>query len=255
MALPGSFKKKINITRDRSNITYPYSMQSGAAENMKDMIVDKDTYLPKGVLHIDLDRGFKEFVNNELSLTLNGEKTPVFMMGIQAWNEFSQTWKFSDEYKNTKIPFINIVRSPDTKYGTNPSMRYNIPTGRHYTYAEVPTWDGNNRGVDVYQIPQPIPVDINYSVRIFSYRQQELNKFNAIVLKNFQSRQAYTAVNGHYIPIVLEDTSDESQVTDLNNKRFYVQLYTFNLQGFILDPEDFIVTPSVSRTITITENN
>jgi hypothetical protein len=33
MALPGSFKKKINITQQRANIEYPYSMQSGAAEN------------------------------------------------------------------------------------------------------------------------------------------------------------------------------------------------------------------------------
>jgi hypothetical protein len=205
-------------------------------------------------MHIDLDRGFKEFVTNNLSISLDGEKVPVFMMGIQKWNEFSQTWKFSDEYKNLKIPFINIVRNPDTKYGTNPSLIYNIPTGRHYTYAEVPTWDGNKMGVDVYKIPQPIPVDITYDVRIFAYRQQELNKFNATVLKNFQSRQAYTVVNGHYIPIVLEDSSDESQVTDLNNKRFYVQLYNFNLQGFISDPEDYIVTPAISRTFTITEN-
>jgi hypothetical protein len=205
-------------------------------------------------MHIDLDRGFKDFVTNNLSISLDGEKVPVFMMGIQKWNEFSQTWKFSDEYKNLKIPFINIVRNPDTKYGTNPSLIYNIPTGKHYTYAEVPTWDGNKMGVDVYKIPQPIPVDITYDVRIFSYRQQELNKFNATVLKNFQSRQAYTVVNGHYIPIVLEDSSDESQVTDLNNKRFYVQLYNFNLQGFISDPEDYIVTPAISRTFTITEN-
>ena len=62
MALPGSYKKKINISRDRPNIEYPYIMESGAAENMKDMIIDKDTYLPKGVLHIDLDAGFKNFV-------------------------------------------------------------------------------------------------------------------------------------------------------------------------------------------------
>jgi hypothetical protein len=254
MALPGSFKKNINLTQQRANIEYPYSMQSGAAENMKDMITNNDTYLPKGVMHVDLDRGFKEFITNELAISLDGEKVPVFMMGIQKWNEFSQTWKFSDEYKNLKIPFINIVRNPDTKYGTNPSLIYNIPTGKHYTYAEVPTWDGNKMGVDVYQIPQPIPVDITYDVRIFAYRQQELNKFNATVLKNFQSKQAYTVVNGHYIPIILEDSSDESQVTDLDNKRFYVQMYNFNLQGFLSDPDDYIVTPAVSRTFTITEN-
>jgi hypothetical protein len=253
MALPGSYKKKINISRERMNIEYPFSMESGAAENMKDMIIDKDNYLPKGVLHIDLDAGFKEFVTENMGLTLNGEKVPVFMMGIQKWNEFSKTWKFSDEYKNVKIPFINVVRQPDTKPGTNPALIYNIPQGKSFIYAEVPTWDGNRKGVDIYKIPQPIPVDITYNVRIFAYRQQELNKFNTIVLKHFQSRQAYTIVNGHYIPIILEDTSDESQVTDLDNKRFYVQLYTFMLQGFILDPEDFEVTPGISRTFTVVE--
>ena len=255
MALPGSFKKKINISRTRQNVEYPFSMESGAAENMKDMITDKDTYLPKGVLHIDLDSGFKDFVTNELELTLNGEKVPVFMMGIQKWTEFSKTWKFSDDYKNVKIPFINIVRQPDTKPGTNPSLIYNIPQGRTFTYANVPTWDGNRKGVDVYKIPQPIPVDISYDVRIFAYRQQDLNKFNLAVLKKFQSRQAYTVVNGHYIPIVMEDTSDESQITDLDNKRFYVQLYSFLLQGFILDPNDFEVTPAINRVFTIVEKN
>ena len=254
MALPGTYKKKINLARERENIEYPYSMQSGAAENMKDMIIDGDTYLPKGIVHVDLDAGFKEFITNRLSLSLSGNKVPVFMMGIQKWNEFSKTWKFSDEYKNVKLPLINIVRQPNTKPGTNPSLIYNIPTGKHYTYAEVPTWDGNKMGIDVYQIPQPIPVDITYDVRIFAYRQQELNKFNATVLKNFQSKQAYTVVNGHYIPIILEDSSDESQVTDLDNKRFYVQMYNFNLQGFLSDPDDYIVTPAISRTFTITEN-
>jgi hypothetical protein len=254
MALPGSFKKKINIARERQNIEYPFSMQSGAAENMKDMIIDKDAYLPKGVLHIDLDSGFKDFITNNLSFSIDGELVPVFMMGIQKWAEFSMTWKFSDEFKNIKIPFVNIVRKPDAKFGSNPSLIYNIPQGRTHTYAKVPTWDGNRKGMDIYKIPQPIPVDINYEVRFFAYGQQDLNKFNSVVLKNFQSRQAYSIINGHYIPIILEDISDESEINDLSTKRFYVQLYTFMLQGFILDPEDFEVTPAIDRTFTIIES-
>ena len=253
MALPGSFKKKINVSSTKPDVTYPYNMSSSEAERMKNMIVDKDAYLPKGVLHADLDGGFKDFIKDGMSLTIDGEKVPVFMMGIQKWNEFSQTWKFSDEYKNVKIPFINIVRDPSTKPGSNPSLIYNIPQGKVFTYAQVPTWDGNRKGVDLYKIPQPIPIDINYDVRIFAYRQQDLNRFNTIVMKNFQSRQAYTSVNGHYIPIVLEETSNESQITDLDSKRFYVQKYSFMLQGFILDPEDFIVTPTINRVFTISE--
>jgi len=253
MALPSTYKKRLDITTPRESVEYPYEMSSAAAERMKELIINKDDYLPKGVLHADLDAGFKEFVKETMQLTLDGERVPVFMMGIQKWNEFSQTWKFADEFHNVKIPFINIVRDPDTKPGSNPALIYNIPQGRMYTYAQVPTWDGKRKGVDIYKIPQPIPIDIKYDVRIFAYRQQDLNRFNMIVMKNFQSRQAYTQVNGHYIPIILEDTSNESQLTDLDNKRFYVQMYSFMLQGFILDPEDFVVSPAINRIFTIDE--
>lgn len=262
MALPSTYKKKLYIDKKRVSVEYPYGnsdsgegagrMESAAAENMKDMIVDRDTYLPRGVLPIDMDGGFKDFVVNQLDLTLGGEKVPVFMMGIQKWAEFSQTWAFSDEYANVKIPFINVVRHPETKQGTNPNF-FNIPQGKTFTYAEVPTWDGNRKGLDIYKIPQPIPVDITYDVRFFAFRQQDLNDFNVVVLKKFQSQQAYSMVNGHYIPILLDSIADDSNIKTLDNKRFYVQLYTFILQGFILDPEDFEVTPAINRTFLLTE--
>jgi len=253
MALPSTYKKKVNLTTPAVSSEYPGNMDSAAAERMKDMIIDKDAYLPKGVLHTDLDAGFKEFVKENMILTLSGERVPVFMMGIQKWNEFQQTWQHADEYKNVKIPFINIVRQPDTKPGTNPSLIYNIPQGKTFTYAQVPTWDGKRKGVDIYKIPQPIPVDISYDVRIYAFKQQDLNKFNKIVLKYFQSRQAYTLVNGHYVPIILEETSDESVISDLGTKRYYVQLYSFTMMGFILDPEDFEVSPMINRVFTIGE--
>jgi hypothetical protein len=255
MALPGSYKKKINLEKERENTEYPFSMESGAAENMKDLITENDVYLPKGVLHIDLDAGFKEFVTEGLDITLKGEKVPVFMMSIQKWTEFSKTWTFTDEYKNVRIPFIYIVRRPDTQPGTNPSLRYNIPQGQTFTYSKVPTWDGVKKGMDIYKIPQPIPIDIFYDVRLFTYKQQDLNVFSNKVLKTFQSRQAYTLVNGHYIPIIMESTSDESEISNLDSKRFYIQLYSFMLQGFILDPEDFEVTPAIDRTFTLVERS
>lgn len=254
MALPSTYKKKFNAIKPTGNVEYPPTMVSGAAEKMKEMITDKDTYLPKGVLHADLDAGFKEFVTEKLSVVTTDANLPVIMMGIQKWSEFEHTWQYADTYKNIKIPFISIVREPDTKPGTHPALIYNIPQGRKYIYAEVPTWDGNMKGVDLYKIPQPIPMDITYQVRVFSYRQKDLNQVSKNVLKTFQSRQGYTKVNGHYIPIVLDDTSDESNITDLDNKRFYVQLYTFNLQGFILDPEDFVVTKAINRIFTLKEN-
>lgn len=256
MALPSTYKKNIDSITLRQSSEYSElnpNMESGVAEDMKDMITNKDTYLPKGVLHYDLDRGFKDFVTKDLETVINGNKVPALMLSLQKWNEFQQTWKFVDEYKNIKMPFITIVREPNTKPGTNPNLIYNIPGDRTFSYAEVPTWDGNRKGVDLYKIPQPIPVDIIYQVRMFTPRQSDLNVFNKHVLKAFKSLQAYTKVNGHFIPIVLEDDADESQVEDVNQRRFYVNLYTFNLQGFILDPADFEVVPAINRVFVLSE--
>ena len=245
MATPQTYKKKLNILGSPQGVE--------RREQIKEMITDKDVYLPKGVLHDDLDRGFKTFVEKKLELEVKGKKIPVIMMGIQLWNQYSKTWSFTDKYKNIKIPFITIIRRPDAQKGTHPGLIHNIPEGRKYIYAEVPTWDGNRKGVDLYKIKQPIPVDIEYDVRFFSYRQRELDKFNKIVLKKFQALQAYTEVNGHFIPTTLEAIEDESEVKDLDGKRFYIQLYKFKSQGFIIDPEDFEVTPMINRVLTITE--
>lgn len=256
MATPQTYKKVLNI------LGRPHGKQR--REQLKDMITEKDVFLPKGVLHSDLDKGFKAFVTEELQTTAESvnEKDepinitlPVIMLGLQAWNEYAKTWEFTDKYKNIKIPFITIVRKPDAQKGTHPGLIHNVPQaqGRKYVYAEVPTWDGNRKGVDLYKIPQPVPVDIEYEVRIFCYRQGDLNEFNKIVLKKFASLQAYTRVNGHFIPTTLEGISDESEVKDLKGKRFYIQLYKFKSQGFIIDPKDFEVTPMINRVLTITE--
>ena len=107
--------------------------------------------------------------------------------------------------------------------------------------------------MDLYKIPQPVPVDITYEVRLVCNRMRELNQFNRVVLQKFSSRQAYTFVKGHYIPIILETISDESQISDLESRKFYMQNYTFQMQGFLIDEEEFEVTPAISRSLLLFE--
>lgn len=245
MATPKTYKKNIKFLGSPQGVD--------RREQLKEMITDKDVFLPKGVLHEDLDKGFKTFIEKDLELVLDGQKVPVILMGLQAWNEYTKTWQFTDEYKNIQIPFISIIRQPDAQKGTHPGLIHNIPQGKKYVYAEVPTWDGNRKGIDLYKIPQPVPVDIEYDVRLFAYRQRDLNEFNRIVLKKYQALQAYSQVNGHYVPSTLESIDDESEIKDLTEKRFYIQLYKFKSQGFIIDPKDFEITPMITRIFTITE--
>ena len=215
-----------------------------------DLIENDGTFLPKSVLHADLDRGMLDFVEEQLKTVANGKKVNVIdrILTLQRWAEFSQTWKFANQDKNVELPFIVVVRQPDAQYGSNPALQYTIPDRRQFHYAKVPTWDGNRKGYDVYTIPQPVPVDIIYDVKIVCNRMRELNNFNRVTLQKFTSRQAYTFVKGHYIPIVMQSIGDESQI-DTEDRRYYQQNYQFQLQGFLLDEEEFEVKPAISRNL------
>jgi len=81
---------------------------------------------------------------------------------------------------------------------------------------------------------------------------RELNKFNQIIIEKFASRQAYTQIKGHYIPITLDEISDES-VMDVEKRKYYIQSYAFTLQGFLSDEEEYEVKPAISRSLMLVE--
>tara|TARA_R110000787_G_scaffold167866_4_gene280822 strand:- start:355 stop:1428 length:1074 start_codon:yes stop_codon:yes gene_type:complete len=254
MGVPKKIKKTLNITPEPVQGHYPTGYNGITTPNRRkelaNLINDDGTYLPKSVLHDDLDRGMLNFVQEHLKTITNGKKVNVIdrILTIQRWAEFSQTWKFTNEDKNVDLPFIVVVRHPDVQYGTNPALKYTIPDRKQFHYAKVPTWDGTRKGYDIYTIPQPVPVDITYDVKIVCNRMRELNNFNKVVLQKFTSRQAYTFLKGHYIPIIMDSIGDESQI-DTEERRYYQQNYKFQLQGFLLDEEEFEVKPAISRSL------
>jgi hypothetical protein len=234
-------------------LTYPPIGYERRLELLED-INKGGTYLPKSILHEDLDRGFLDFVKDDLKTVVGGKIVKVvdILMTTQNWAQFTQTWDFNNIDKNVEPPIITTVRTPEVKYGTLPSLKYTIPNRKQFYYAAVPTWDGQRKGMDIYTIPQPVPVDIKYSVKIICNRMRELNKFNQIVIEKFSSRQAYTKIKGHYIPITLDDISDES-VMDVEKRRYYIQSYGFTLQGFLSDEEEYEVKPAISRSLLLIE--
>lgn len=245
MGLPSNFKKDINIFKKK--------VGPERRKELFDQIAENGTLLPKGVLHKDMDIAFTDFVKNEIHLVLEGETVPVLFLTIQRWSEFSKTWQFADQFKNIKIPFITIVRKPDAQVGTNQAGWWDIPGKPTFTYMKVPTWDGARKGVDMYKIPQPTSIDMNYEVRVFCNKLTDLNEMNKIILKLFKARQVYIKVNGHFMPIVLEGIGDESQISDFDNRKFYVQMYDCQLKGYLLDEKDFVVIPTVNRAMVMTE--
>ena len=217
--------------------------------------INKDgTYLPKSVLHADLDRGMLDFVKEDLKVVTAGKVVPMvdIIITTQNWSQYAETWKFVDLDYNPNPPFITVVRSPEVKYGTNPSLQYTIPNRKQFYYASVPTWNGNEQGMDIYTIPQPVPVDINYSVKIICNRMRELNELNKVVMQKFSSRQAYTFIKGQYVPIISTNISDESQL-QIDNRKYYIQTYDFTMLGYLIDEAEFEVKPAIARVLQVME--
>ena len=246
MAFPKKIKKDLKLTPDKILLD--------RREELLEYIQEDGTYLPKSVLHADLDSGMLDFVRDDLEMVADGKKVnPIdIITTTQNWSQFTETWRFQDLDKNIRPPFIATVRQPDVKYGSNPSLQYTIPNRKQFYYAKVPTWDGQRKGMDIYKIPQPVPVDITYNVKIFCTKMRHLNEFNKLVLQKFSSRQSYTFVKGHYVPIILNNVSDES-VLDIEKRKYYIQNYEFLMMGFLIDEKEFEVLPAITRALTLYE--
>jgi hypothetical protein len=246
MGLPSKIKKNIPLTESKTLLP--------RRQELLDKINKDGTYLPKSLLHADLDRGFLDFVKDDLKVVIEGKTIPTvdILVTTQNWAQFTETWNFQNIDKNVEPPFITVVRIPEVKYGSNPALVYNIPNRKQYFYAQVPTWDGQRNGTDIYTIPQPVPVDITYSVKIICNRMRELNKLNQIILEKFASKQAYAVIKGHYIPIVMGGITDES-VFDVEKRKYYIQTYEFTMLGFLIDEDEFEVAPAITRVLTSVE--
>jgi hypothetical protein len=232
----------------------PKKVLSERREQLLEYIKEDGTYLPKSVLHADLDRGMLDFVKTELEVVTAGKIVPMLdiIITTQNWSQYLETWKFVDLDYNPSPPFITVVRQPEVKYGTNPSLQYTIPNRKQFYYASVPTWNGNEQGMDIYTIPQPVPVDIKYSVKIICNRMRELNQLNKVVMQTFSSRQAYTFIKGQYVPIVLDNVSDESQMT-MDARKYYIQNYDFTMLGYLIDEDEFEIKPAIQRITQLIE--
>lgn len=248
-------KRKNNINVYGGKETYLGKDVVDNRQSLLDRITKSDSYLPDSILHDDLDSGMLDFIKANFKVVSDGQQIPIIpkILTIQRWGEFTNNWTFADDDGNIELPFVAVIRKPDVQPGTNPAIQRTIPDRKSFYYASVPTWNGTQMGADIYKMPQPVAVDISYEVSIVCNKFRDLNRFNKIVMQKFSSRQAYTTVKGHYIPIVLDSVDDNSPIETLDNRRFYIQNYKFTLLGFLIDSEEFEIKPAVSRLFLLNE--
>ena len=106
MALPKKLVKKIDLIPQKTGVA--------RREEMLEYIKEHGTYLPKSLLHAELDRGMLDFVKEDLKTVVDGKVIPAIdiIITLQNWSLFTETWKFQDLDKNASPPFITTVRQP-----------------------------------------------------------------------------------------------------------------------------------------------
>lgn len=226
-----------NILRLRPR---PYGQER--RENLTKEVLKDSTPLPVPVDYKDIDEEFKRWVDEDLSVSFEGEKIPtVALFSNQRFSEYMQTWQNVDKKKNMLLNFKTITRENNPKAGTIVGDTRNIPGERTYLMRRIESRDRAGRKYYTdYRVKQPFAIDLIYTVSIVTSKYELLNSFNLMVNDKFKAINCYIRPNGHFMPMKLNDISDKSEYS-IDNRQFYAQSYNITVMAYIMPEDSFIV--------------
>lgn len=209
----------------------------------------KTTFHPEGIQLDDIDLAFFEDLKSDIP-SFRGKELNVVWPNVQKWGDFLNTFKIQDEDGNVARPYC-VVQRTASKKGTKNSEKYNIPNNRLFTYAKIPVTDPDGKliGADIYQIPQPITIDLTYEVAFTSSTQVEMNRFVEYMYTKYASFQSYISVKGHFMPVTMENDIFEKS-TQVDEEGNYMQKFEFLCKAYIKNPDEFRIVRSIRRSIT-----
>lgn len=247
-------------TQPKKNLTIPnrYNGRYGNAvrKGYQNRILEKAPVLPKPLEYDDIDKAVFDFVDTQIPIVIDGELIPTYTLySNQRFSEYSQMWEHSDENGNLYLNFKTVNREMNPSFGGNQGSLWNIPGNREYTLLQRQVLDDNGtESYEIYTMRQPYAVDLKYTFGYVTATVDNLNKFNQRLNSVFKSRQCYIRPNGHYLPMVLDEVSDETSYS-ISDRKFYVQTATVKLMAYIIEPEDFSVRKYPKRVKILTEGD
>lgn len=219
-------------------------------------ILDKSPIFPKPLEYDDIDKAVFEFVNKEIDIVIDGKLIPTYTLySNQRFSEYTQMWEHSDEFGNLYLNFKTVNRDKNPSFGGNQGKLWNIPGKRKYTLLQRDVLEDNGtESTEIYTMRQPYAVDLSYTINFVTVTVENLNKFNQKINKLFSARQHYIRPNGHFVPMVIDEISDESSYS-ISDRKFYVQSVTIKLMAYIIEKEDFEVKKYPKRTNILLEGD
>ena len=198
-------------------------------------------FTPNTVTYKDIDLAVKEWLDDVVRIVGDdGRAFPTMsLFSNQRFSEYSQSWEYTDNNNNLLLNFKTISRENNPQYGSIQNKYYNVPGDKFFTFNKIKVLDDNGtESLRVVKMKQPLSVDINYKISIFTNKYELLNEFNTKINRLFSARQAYISPNGYYMPMTLEAVNDESEYS-IDDRQFYSQTANIKILGFLITEDDF----------------
>ena len=212
-------------------------------------ILEKAPVFPKPLEYDDIDKAVFDFVDKQIDIVIDGALIPTYTLySNQRFSEYTQMWEHSDEFGNLYLNFKTVNRDKNPSFGENQGELWNIPGQRKYTLLQREVLEDNGtESYEIHTMKQPYAVDLSYTINFITTTVDNLNQFNQKINKLFAARQYYIRPNGHFIPMVIDEISDETSYS-ISDRKFYVQSVTIKLMAYIIEKDDFEVKKYPKRT-------
>ena len=212
-------------------------------------ILEKAPVFPKPLEYDDIDKAVFDFVDKQIDIVIDGELIPTYTLySNQRFSEYTQMWEHSDEFGNLYLNFKTVNRDKNPSFGGNQGELWNIPGQRKYILLQREVLEDNGtESYEIHTMKQPYAVDLTYTINFITTTVDNLNQFNQKINKLFAARQCYIRPNGHFIPMVIDEISDETTYS-ISDRKFYAQAVTIKLMAYIIEKDDFEVKKYPKRT-------
>ena len=212
-------------------------------------ILEKAPVFPKPLEYDDIDKAVFDFVDKQIDIVIDGELIPTYTLySNQRFSEYTQMWEHSDEFGNLYLNFKTVNRDKNPSFGGNQGELWNIPGQRKYTLLQREVLEDNGtESYEIHTMKQPYAVDLSYTINFITTTVDNLNQFNQKINKLFAARQCYIRPNGHFIPMVIDEISDETTYS-ISDRKFYAQAVTIKLMAYIIEKDDFEIKKYPKRT-------
>lgn len=221
---------------------YPKKRYKERVNELVSLTRSRASNLPKPISIEDMDQAMYDYFNEgkmEMISPKSKKKINVIpIFDLEASADFVATYKNKNEKGTTQYPFITVRRSEIPRNAETPSSRYIIPDRKKNAVISVPFFDGVFDSYEMYKVPQPVRVDMQYEINLYTRYLEDVNEFAQKLAQIFSGINTALFANGYPLPTkikALTQTNDNS----MEKESIFIVKLDLLTEGRIVDENEF----------------